>query len=666
MCPQGCGLEVTVEQGKPVHVKGSKEHPFNKGWLCSKGRSALDLFHSSNRLKSPLIRKDGRFIQATWEDALGHAAERLQWLKEQYGPQSLALYHGEGVGHQEIKYYMKRFANVYGTPNFMGVGSICNMARSMADTITFGGVTKPDVPNTAFLVIWGGNPFASNEPVRSADIKRLKKRGGKLAVIDPKKTELASKADYHLPVRPGRDQVLALNMLHIIIQEGLWDKPFTDNWVHGFDRLYEAVKGDRFAPEKGEAVTGVPAGLVRQATRAYASAKPASLSMGNGLEHHANGIPTMRLISIMKAITGNLDIRGGDLFTPKPGLKDMTSPLTEPDIPAIGSDRYHLFCSLRKEGRALSLPRAILEGEPYPVKGMIIVGGNPSLEWPDSERVRKALEKLEFLMVVDIVQSPDSRRAHVVLPACTFLERDEHHVDIYHNLHCIMLRRQVVEPLYGIPDQMIWVKLAERMGYGDLFPWKTCLEGIDYMLSDMGVTHHDLILSGGIHEYEERRYKKYEDQGFHTTTRKVEILSEKLREFGYDPFPVKEDPVNSPPESDAFPLTLSTGGNLLPYLHWQYRYIPGLRKMAPEPLFDIHPETASRYGISENDMAEVQTPHGAIRLKPSLSKKVRQDTIHIAEGWEEANANELTSLDHVDPISGFPNLKSLKCLIRKL
>ena len=229
-----------------------------------------------------------------------------------------------------------------------------------------------------------------------------------------------------------------------------------------------------------------------------------------------------------------------------------------------------------------------------------------------------------------------------------------------------MLRRQAVEPLYGIPDQMIWVKLAERMGYGDYFPWRTCLEGIDYMLSDMGVTHHDLILSGGAYAYEKRRYKKYEDQGFNTTTGKVEILSEKLREFGYDPFPVGEDIFNRAPQSEEFPLILSTGGNLLPYLHWQYRYIPGLRKIAPEPMFDVHPETAARYGISEHDMAEVQTPHGAIKLKAHLSQKIRRDTIHIPEGWEEANANELTSSDDVDPYSGFPNLKSLACLIRKL
>lgn len=666
MCPQNCGIEVTVENGKPEKISASKEHPFNKGWLCAKGRAALELFYSPKRLKSPLIRKDGDFVPLEWEAAFDLAADRLGRIRDKYGPQSLALYHGEGVGHQEIKHYMKRFANVYGTPNFTGVGSICNMARTIADTLTLGAVTKPDLPNTNLFIIWGGNPMASHEPVPPREISRLKKRGGQLVVIDPRRPNVATKADFHLAVKPGRDGVLALNMLHVILKEGLWDRPFTDRWVHGFNTLYEKVCEESFSPERGREMTGVEAGQVRRVARAYATIKPASLSMGNGLEHHGNGVANMRLISIMKAVTGNLDIPGGDLFTPKPKLKEMGNPVPEPDIAPIGSDRYPLFCRLRKEGRALSLPRAILEGQPYPVKGMIIVGGNPSLEWPNSSRVRQALEKLEFLMVVDVVASPDSRYADLILPACTFLERDEHHVDVYHNLHIVTLRRQVVEPVYGLPDQMIWVKLAERMGYGEHFPWKSCREGIDYLLSEMGVTYDDLALSGGIHEYEERRYKKYEKQGFNTPTGKVEVLSERLREFDHNPFPIREDIFRGVPESDVYPLTLTTGGNLLPYLHWQYRYIPRLRKMAREPLLEIHPDTAAQYGLRDGEMAEIETATGKIRLKVSLTSKIRPDTVQFPEGWEEANANELTGSDDADPISGFPNLKSLSCRIKRI
>jgi anaerobic selenocysteine-containing dehydrogenase len=647
-------------------LKGSKDHPFNKGWLCAKGLAGLDLFGSPERLTSPLLRKDGKLIPVEWDEAFAFAAERLSRLKEMYGPESVAFYYGEGAGHQEMKYYIQRFANIFGTPNFSGVGSICNFARTLADTLTLGSVTKPDIPNSKYLMMWGGNPFASNEPLQPKEIRQFKKQGGYLVVIDPRQTEAAARADVHLAVRPGMDGVLVLNMLHTLLVEGLWDKPFTETWVHGFDDFYQTVTADRYSPENGEAFTSLPPDLVRSVARSYAQTRPACNYMGNGLEHHVSGIRTMRLVSIMKAISGNIDVPGGDLFTYPPKLKNMAKPLSEPDIQPVGTDEFPVFCKLRKEARALSIPKAILEERPYPIKGMVITSGNTTMEWPNSQQVRSALEKLEFLMVIDIVNSPDSKFADVVLPACTFFERDEHHVNIYQNLHTISLRQQVVEPKYGLPDQMIWVELAKAMGYEEYFPWQNCRQGIDYLLEDLGVTYEEIVSQGGIYEYETRKYHQYEKEGFKTSTGKVEIFSEKLKSFGFDPLPVSEDMLDFEKETDAFPLSLTTGGNLLPYLHWQFRYIPKLRKLNPDPVFEINPATADQYGLSQDEMVEIQTKDGSVRLKTRITEKIRPDTLHIPQGWEEANANELTSPVEADPVSGFPNLKSLKCRLQKI
>jgi len=665
MCDHGCGIEVGVAEGQPVTVRGAKEHPFNKGWLCAKGRAALDFFHHPQRLATPLIKQGGKFIPVDWNRSLDIAAETLNRLKDRYGPESLAIYHGEGVGHQEIKYYMKRFANVYGTPNFTGVGSLCNASRTIAETLTIGGLTKPDIPNTRFLIIWGGNPLISNEPYTPGEISRLKKRDGKLVVIDPRKTETASRADIHLPIRPGCDEILILNMLHVILREELWNKAFTADWVNGFENLFETVSADRFAPEKGQAATGISPDLVRQVARAYAQTKPAGIFTGNGLEHQSFGVQTMRLLAILKALTGNLDVAGGDLFTPRPRLNDMTAPLPESSIPPIGSEKFPLFCQARKEAHALSLADAILDDRPYPIKAMIIAGGNPTLEWPNSFRTRQALQKLEFLMVIDVVRSPDTQYADVVLPACTFLERDEHRVNTYQNLSCITLRRKVVEPVQGLPDQMIWVRLAHHMGFGEYFPWQNCEKGIDYLLQELGITYRDLISKGGIYEFEKRRYRKYEQNGFPTETGKIELYPERLEKSGFDPSPVRKN-VGKPIEyGDDFPLILTTGGNLHCYTHWQFRDISKLRKMSPEPIFEIHPKTASQYSISEGERAEVRSPFGKIRLKACLTLKILPDTIHISQGWEEANANELTGTENADPVSGFPNLKSMRCNIQK-
>jgi anaerobic selenocysteine-containing dehydrogenase len=146
----------------------------------------------------------------------------------------------------------------------------------------------------------------------------------------------------------------------------------------------------------------------------------------------------------------------------------------------------------------------------------------------------------------------------------------------------------------------------------------------------------------------------------------VEIESERLKGLGYDPFPIRDDVLHHVKCSDQFPLFLTTGGNLLCYLHWQYRYIPKLRKISPEPMLEIHPRTALQYGIVEGEMAEVQTAHGKIRLKAHLTTRIRPDTIHIPQGWEEANVNELTGMKDADLLSGFPNLKSLRCRIQKI
>ena len=255
----------------------------------------------------------------------------------------------------------------------------------------------------------------------------------------------------------------------------------------------------------------------------------------------------------------------------------------------------------------------------------------------------------------------------MTLSACTFLERDEHRVNVYLNLPHVTLRRAVVAPLYGIPDQMIWVKLAHAMGYGKYFPWRACKEGIDDLLSELGVSYESLIAEGGIHEYDRRVYKKYEMEGFKTPSGKVEIFSERLKNAGYDPSPIRSHvEQNLTGAEEAFPLILTTGGNLLPYTHWQFRYIPRLKKMAPEPVLEIHPDTAEQFEISDSDRVEVKTITGKIQIKARLTETIRRGTVHMAQGWESSNANMLTSVDDSDPISGFPNLKSLRCQVRKL
>jgi anaerobic selenocysteine-containing dehydrogenase len=479
-------------------------------------------------------------------------------------------------------------------------------------------------------------------------------------------TETAAKADVHLAVRPGTDETLIANMLHVILSEDLWDKRFTDANVLGFEKFHHTLIQDRYSPEAGEKTTGVPSEKVRHLAHLYSNAPSAGIFTGNGLEHHGHGSYAMRLLAVLKAISGNLDIPGGDLFTPRPKLRDITKPLPPSDVPPIGADKYPVFQELRHEAHALCLADAVLDHDPYPIHGLIIAGGNPSLEWAGTHRTSRALKNLEFLMVIDVVQNPDSRFAHLILPACTFLERDEHYVSVYQNLANINLRRRVVEPAFGMPDQMIWVEMAKALGFGEYFPWRNCREGIDHIMGGLGLSYEDLAARGGRYCYAEREYRKYQEKGFNTPSGKVEIEPERLKECGLPGSPIREDAATISNAGTSKPITLTTGGNLLCYLHWQYRYLPRLRKIAPKAYLEIHPKTAADFGLSEEDMVEVITSQGGLSVKAHLTDRIRPDTVHLPQGWEEANANELTGLDQRDPVSGFPNLKAIECSLRKV
>lgn len=650
MCDHGCGMEVVVEGEWPKEIRGWKEHPFNKGWLCIKGMAALDLFYSPHRIRSPLVRSGDQLIEVCWDKAFSIIKDKLFEIKGKYGPQALAIYQGEGVGHQEIKQFIQRFANVFGTPNFSSVGSICNTSRTLGERLTLGDLSKPDIPNTSCLLIWGGNPFASNEPYIPSEIHKLKKRGGKLIVIDPRKTQTANKADLFLQPMPGTDRILAINLLHVIFREGLWDKEFARRWIRDSDKFIGLISQEDFSPKRWEEVTKVPETLVYKCAWEFMKSKPNCIFTGNGIEHHTDGVKTAILIALIKAFSGNIDKKGGDLFTPRPNLVDISHPRPLPETEAIGAKEFPLFYKLRREANIISIIKAILTKRPYEIKAMIVCGGNLSMEMPQSHKVVQALKELEFLLVIDVVQSPDMRYAHMVLPSCTFLERDELKFYVYQNLPYIALRRGVVDPVYGMPDQMIWTRLGWEMGFEEYFPWKHITESIDYRLKDMGLSYKDLISLGGLYQYWDRTYEGYVEAGFSTPSKMVEIdLS------------VLEDLLPSKWEEKQGPLILTTGANLLPYTHWQFRYIPKLKRWAPEPFCEIHPETASMHGIKDSGFIKVKTIYGEIKLKAKVREEVLPGVLNIPQGFEEANVNNLTGLDERDPHSGFPNLKSLKC-----
>jgi anaerobic selenocysteine-containing dehydrogenase len=684
MCHPRCGINAYVENGKIVKVEGMPEHPWNL--LCPKGRAIPELVHSPDRLTNPLKKINGEFKEISWNEAFGFVADKLADIKQRYGAKSIVM-------HVAIPYIgtinaplFRRWTDILGTPNYTSGGSFCWQARTLGFSLTAGGHLCPDYDSsTRCVVVWGHNPTVTHPILADhinvlkgrgawADhINVLKGRGAKLIVIDPLTIPLAKIADIHAQVRPGTDCALALSMLNVIIAEELYDKEFVEQWTVGFDKLVEHVK--EYTPERTEGITWVPAEAIRNMARMYATNKPAIISLGIATDQSTNGIQAIRAIAILASITGNLDVPGGNLIPPPPmrqtyvRIPEKTAEAAkEPPI----SPEYPLFSKMYGEQQTTPLLDVMLTEKPYPVKAILDFGCNIALTWPDTNKVKKAFERLDLFVVCDTFMTETAKMADVVLPGVTFMERED--LRDYRNMGIVllMITGKAVEPIgNSMEDWKIVQGIARKMGDGEYFPWENSEELFKYVLEPSPISYEKFKQNPGGVYYAEKIYRKYLNGGFNTPSKKVELYSQTLKELGYEPLPTFHEPVESPvatPDlAKDYPLILITGVKVLPYTHSQYHNLPSMRKMVPEPYVKIHPDTAAPYGIAQGDMVRVETPRGSIKLKANLTEDILPRVVSVMHGWSEANVNLLTTMDkeYRDPISGYPGLRQLLCRVRK-
>lgn len=423
LCFAGCGIILHLENGKLVKVDGDPNDSRSQGYLCPKGKAIVELVNAPDRLKYPLKRNGNTWQRISWDEALDVISRNLKEIKKSYGAQAVVIHMGQAGVAQDIRPFIRRFCNVFGTPNFSSAGSQCHMARVIGSTLTFGYLPVPDYKNAVCIIIWGANP-SSSSPLTMKSILNAKEKGAELIVIDPGVTPLAKKTDMHLQIRPGTDGALALGMLNVIIGERLYDKEFIEERTIGFNQLVELLQG--YPLKRIEKITGIPVNVIKKSALLYGINKPACIMMGNALEHHTNGIQTIRAISILQAITGNLDVPGGSILNQGAPLVDISlGKEANLNVKPVGAVEHPLFQEFTHQARANHLSETILSSKPYPVKGMIITGANPVLTWPNAEKTMKALKQLEFLAVMDLFMTENAKVAHMVLPTTTYLERTE-------------------------------------------------------------------------------------------------------------------------------------------------------------------------------------------------------------------------------------------------
>ena len=652
-CHCECGVLVKVVDEKVAEIKGDPDHPMNRGFTCIKGRVQHEVTYHPGRLKFPLkragARGEGKWVRVSWDEALDEIATKMTAIKGTFGPETIAAIHGTGPRASLTSTLLPYALN---GPNKISVDlHICYVPSLVAEGVTVGQSIMmekgPDYRSSSCILVWGGNPLISHPPRGMEILEAKRKRKAKLIVVDPRRTQLASEADLWLQIRPGTDLALALGMLNVIISEGLYEREFVERWCYGFEELRDRVR--KYTPEKVAEITWIPAGDIREAARTYAAVKPATLHHRVAIEHNINSTQTNRALIILIALTGNIDVEGGNLlpaqmegYIPTGSGGKRSRPSREIEERRIGSKEFPLISGPEAKHPFVTsflAVDAMLTGEPYPIKALYCAGANPVINVQNSKRVWDALKRLDLLMVVDFFMTPTAELADYVLPATTWLERDECCDIPYTNY--ISARQKVIEPLGEAWDDLkIVIEIVKRIPGANrrIVPWNDVSECNDWRVRDMGITFDDFKKTGYVAV--PARYKKFEEKGFDTPSGKVELYSTVFEKFGYDPLPdhkePPESPVRTPELFKEYPLILITGGRSIEYFHSEGRQIPSLRRRLPEPEIEIHPDTARELNIRTGDWIWMESPRvkgERIKLRARLTSALDPKVAHAPHGW---------------------------------
>jgi anaerobic selenocysteine-containing dehydrogenase len=668
-CPMGpscCGIEVFVKDDKVRKVAPMLEHPM--GFLCPRGEASIEWEYSSDRLTYPK-KKDGKAWQRlSWDEALDLAAHELNKLKEKYGPESLAVHMGNPFIDTSTDVLTRIFTQAYGTPNFSTGASYCNSVMVMANRLTFGHSTMPSgYPYSKCIVIWGANPADASPPQLSA-ILEGRKAGAKVIVVDPRITRtVKAGVDLHVRVRPGTDCALALGLIKVILDEELHNKKFIEEWTVGFDKLPQAV--NEYTPERVEKITWVPANTIRDFARMFATNRPACILQGISPQHAVNAMDANRAMTILLSITGNIDVPGSNCYTVKQGYKFPGIWEESPPPKRIGLKEHPLFVEMYRQNSNNLVFDQMLTGKPYPVKGLIVLGCNVMLTWPNTNKVKRALESLDFMMVIDVMENSTTKMAHLILPAATYLEKDDIKNYAFAGLPMMGMCRKAVEPLgEAWPEFKIWTELGKRMGFESWFRWETSDELFREITEPININYEELKeISRGVFYGPKQNIRKYKKVGFNTPSNKIEISSEKLVSYGYDSLPSYREPVESPlsqPElAREYPLVLTTGSRSIYFTHGQHRNLSSLREKCSEPFLEIHPADAEKFGIKDGDKVMVETLRGGVKIKAKVTDEIIAGVVNMMHGWEENNVNVLTNDEARDPVSGFTEFRVNLCRV---
>jgi len=557
MCFWRCGVMAEVADGKLLKLQGNPHHPMTKGKLCARGNAGVALLNDPDRLKYPQIRVgdrgEGRFKRVSWDEALDFLAERLNDLKKKYGPESVAVFpHGVHSG------FFSTLMRAYGTPNSAEPAfAQCRGPRDIGYQLTFGRpVNSPepiDLEESKCIVLIGShigeNVFTSQVTAFAEGLAK----GAKLIVVDPRFSTAASKANWWLPIKPGTDTALLLAWMNVIIDEKLYDADYLDKYADGLKELEAHVQS--YTPEWAEKITEIPAAQIRDTAHAMAEARPAvAIHPGRHVTWYGNDTQRARGMAILTALLGAYGRKGG-MFLPtrlaQGRIPLPAMPESEKDAASRANGIYPLATE-EAHGLTQVLIDTTLTGNPYRINGWIVYGQNILESIPMRQRTLEAMKKLEFMAVVDVLPTEQTRYADLVLPEATYLERyDPPAIVTTHKRPFVAIRQPAVEPMYeSKPGWWIAKQAAKRLQLEEYFPWTDPDDHLRRLIAPLGINESELKSLGAV-SFDGKPYieDRTEADGplFPSQTGKIELVSSVLKDLGLDAIP-KYESVEGPPK----------------------------------------------------------------------------------------------------------------------
>jgi anaerobic selenocysteine-containing dehydrogenase len=664
-CPDTCGWVVTVENGAPVRIEGDADHPYTRGWLCTKVNRYLEFVLHPDRLRQPMRRVgrkgEGRFEPISWEAALDLIVARWQGLIDQHGPESIVPYSYSGtLGAVQSAVANTRFWARLGASQLER--TICSAAGTEAARLTVGGSygTDPEAAvHSRLILLWGTNP-ASTHPHFIPILDEARRRGARVVLIDPHRTLTANRADLHLQPRPGSDAALALAMMHVLFAEGLVNRAWAEAHTVGLAALEARVR--EYTPEWAAGITGLDAGEISDLARAYASESPSLIKCSMGLQRHTNGGNTIRCLACLPALTGSYGTLGGGF------LYSTGGHLTWPGRAICPGG-----VAPRNQGapapRVINMNRIgeeLLTADP-PIRSLYVFNSNPAAVAPAGGKVRAGLEREDLFTVVhELFLTDTAMYADILLPATSQFEHWDLH-KAYGHLY-LSLNRPVMPPLGEAKSNWeVFQLLAARMGFHEPEFRQSAEEIIRDVLRSggpavEGITLEQLMQQGTARlNVPGRPHVPFAEGRFPTPSGRVELYSEQLAAAGKDPLPgwvpSGESVDGAPRQARRFPLALVSPASHY-FLNSSFGNVPSLIRQAREPQVEIHRLDADARGIADGDWVEVVNPRGACRLRARVTETgVRPGVVATGTVWwnrfspDGRNANWTTS----DALSDYGN-----------